>query len=55
MVFPDEDIAEPLPSLDLEFGDTVAPAAIVPVVADPVHIDVLSILPVVGPVSIGGI
>jgi serine protease AprX len=47
VMYPDEETAEPLPSLDLELGDLMPVA--------PVVSDVLSILPVVGPVSIGGI
>jgi len=55
-VFPAEDASEPVPGLAAEFGDAVPlEPAVVPVTTVPLTPTAPSILPVVGPVSIGGI
>ena len=51
VIFPEEDSAEPLPSLDLEFGDTVP----VPRRRTVIRSVIQSLCTVIGPVSIGGI
>jgi serine protease AprX len=56
VLFPDDASAETLPDVELGFGDyvPVAEETVVPVLSEPLT-TIPSILPVVGPVSIGGI